>query len=111
MNAAMYKKRVLDESVFIHGLPGIIKRITADTRAELLTHHHPSNIEGDDQVESLTVKDHAIRVSRQQDVTDPKNGFIDANHRGEIKVDSKGHNRTEDISTGSGASAALSALD
>jgi alkyl hydroperoxide reductase subunit F len=114
-------------------------KVTADSRVEVLTHHQPSDIKGDDRVSGLTVKDLATGESRQLDVegvfieiglypnTDFALDLLDANHRGEIEVDAKGHTGTKGIfaagdvtedqskqiviAAGSGASAALGAFE
>ena len=114
-------------------------KVRADARVEVLTHHQPSDIKGDDRVNALTVKDLATGVSRQLDVegvfieiglypnTDFALDLLDANHRGEIEVDTKGHTGTKGIfaagdvtddqskqiviAAGSGASAALGAFE
>ena len=97
------------------------------------------DIKGDDRVNGLIVKDLATGVSRQLDVegvfieiglypnTDFVLDLLDANHRGEIEVDAKGHTGTKGIfvagdvtddqskqiviAAGSGASAALGAFE
>jgi alkyl hydroperoxide reductase subunit F len=114
-------------------------KVRADARVEVLTHHQPSDIKGDDRVNGLTVKDLATGESRQLDVegvfieiglypnTDFALDLLDANHRGEIEVDAKGHTGTKGIfaagdvtddqskqiviAAGSGASAALGAFE
>ena len=108
-------------------------------RIEVLTHHQPSAIDGEDAVSGLTVKDLAGGASRQLDVegvfieiglypnTDFALDLLDANHRGEIEVDAKSHSGTKGIfaagdvtddqskqiviAAGSGASAGLGAFE
>jgi len=114
-------------------------KVRSDVRIEVLTHHQPSAIKGDDRVNGLTVKDLATGASRQLEVegvfieiglypnTDFALDLLDANHRGEIEVDAKGHTGTKGIfaagdvtddqskqiviAAGSGASAALGAFE
>jgi alkyl hydroperoxide reductase subunit F len=97
------------------------------------------DIKGDDRVNGLIAKDLATGVSRQLDVegvfieiglypnTDFALDLLNANHRGEIEVDAKGHTGTQGIfaagdvtddqskriviAAGSGASAALGAFE
>ena len=114
-------------------------KVTAAASVEVLTHHQPLDILGDDRVDGLTVKDLANGDVRQLDVegvfieiglypnTDFALDLLDANHRGEIQVDTKGHTGTRGIfaagdvtddqgkqiiiAAGSGASAALGAFE
>jgi alkyl hydroperoxide reductase subunit F len=114
-------------------------KVTAAASVEVLTHHQPLGILGDDRVDGLTVKDLANGDIRQLDVegvfieiglypnTDFALDLLDANHRGEIQVDVKGHTGTRGIfaagdvtddqgkqiiiAAGSGASAALGAFE
>lgn len=114
-------------------------KVTSDDRIEVLTQSRPSKISGDDRVSGLTVKELASGTSRQLDVdgvfieiglfpnTDFALDLLDANHRGEIEVDTKGHTGTKGIfaagdvtddqskqiviAAGSGASAALGAFE
>ncbi len=114
-------------------------KVRADKRVEILTHHQPTDIKGDDRVNGLTVKDLATGTLRQLDVqgvfieiglypnTDFALDMLEANHRGEIEVDAKGHTGTRGIfaagdvtddqskqiviAAGSGASAALGAFE
>jgi alkyl hydroperoxide reductase subunit F len=114
-------------------------KVTAAASVEVLTHHQPLGVLGDDRVDGLTVKDLANGDVRQLDVegvfieiglypnTDFALDLLDANHRGEIQVDTKGHTGTRGIfaagdvtddqgkqiiiAAGSGASAALGAFE
>jgi alkyl hydroperoxide reductase subunit F len=114
-------------------------KVTAAASVEVLTQHQPLGVLGDDRVDGLTVKDLANGDVRQLDVegvfieiglypnTDFALDLLDANHRGEIQVDTKGHTGTRGIfaagdvtddqgkqiiiAAGSGASAALGAFE
>ena len=114
-------------------------KVIADPRIEVLTHHQPAAIHGEDRVSSLTVDDLISGESRQLEVegvfieiglspnTDFALDLLNTNHRGELKVDAKGHTGskgifaagdvTDDqskqivIAAGSGASAALGAFE
>ena len=114
-------------------------KVTADPRVEVLTHHRPTAVKGDDRVSGLSVENLATGAARQLEVegvfieiglypnTDFALDLLDANHRGEIEVDSKGATGTRGIfaagdvtddqskqiviAAGSGASAALGAFE
>ena len=114
-------------------------KVTADARIEVLTHYRPAAIHGDDRVTGLTVENPGSGESRHLQVDgvfieiglSPNSDFaldlLEANHRGEIEVDGKGHTGiqgifaagdvTDDqskqivIAAGSGASAALGAFE
>ncbi len=114
-------------------------KVMSDSRIEVLTHHQPTAIKGDDNVNGLVVNDLKNDKLRQLDVDGvfievglhPNSDFaldmLDANHRGEIEVNAKGHTGTKGIfaagdvtnenskqiviAAGSGASAALGAFE
>jgi alkyl hydroperoxide reductase subunit F len=114
-------------------------KVTADPRIEVLTHHQPTAIEGENQVAGLTITDTGSGESRQLSVdgvfieiglspnTDFALDLLNANQRGELEVNAKGHTGskgifaagdvTDDqskqivIAAGSGASAALGAFE
>jgi alkyl hydroperoxide reductase subunit F len=114
-------------------------KVTGDGRIEVLLHHQPAAIQGEDRVSGLTVEDLASGKLRQLEVdgvfieiglspnTDFALDLLDANHRGEIETNAKGHTGskgifaagdvTDDqskqivIAAGSGASAALGAFE
>ena len=114
-------------------------KVNVDTRIEVLTHHRPAAIHGDDRVTGLTLENLDSGGSRQLEVdgvfieiglspnTDFALELLEANHRGEIEVNGKGHTGTQGIfaagdvtdeqskqiviAAGSGASAALGAFE
>jgi alkyl hydroperoxide reductase subunit F len=114
-------------------------KVTSDSRIEVLVHHQPAAIHGEDRVTGLTVENLDSGSSRELEVegvfieiglspnTDFALDLLDANQRGEIQVNAKGHTGskgifaagdvTDDqskqivIAAGSGASAALGAFE
>jgi alkyl hydroperoxide reductase subunit F len=114
-------------------------KVTSDSRIEVLVHHQPAAIHGEDRVTGLTVENLDSGSSRELEVegvfieiglspnTDFALDLLDANQRGEIQVDAKGHTGSKGIfaagdvtddqskqivvAAGSGASAALGAFE
>jgi alkyl hydroperoxide reductase subunit F len=114
-------------------------KVTSDSRIEVLVNHQPAAIHGEDRVTGLTVENLDSGSSRELEVegvfieiglspnTDFALDLLDANQRGEIQVDAKGHTGSKGIfaagdvtddqskqivvAAGSGASAALGAFE
>ncbi len=117
----------------------LLTKVRADERIEIPTDHRPSSIKGENRVNGLVVEDLKTGAARQLAVegvfieiglypnTDFALDLLDANHRGELEVDSKGNtgtrgifaagdvtdNRSKQIiiAAGSGANAELSAFE